>query len=324
MSPARSRCSRRSLTPGSTASVPCVSSMPMVLPIPACCRLWMARSPRKCYPRRRWGTWTRSRLIARREKRFGFVVREAHPVQMFKERNPFYWCRRAITGTAICRSSSSRSTTTPNYCCPRTYCHKARSYPVCVRCCLKKYAKTLEAAAFLANVTLRRRRMKSSPDCRRTSRSRLKTFYGCPAVQAPYNGRCPVEMRWDFDYSTARSPKLDREDGLLHCAGGVRNGLLAHLQSRRYPHLAMVNGGGFIETIGSINRSLECNGGNPAQVHSRINPYPLWSCNCCACRRSGGFCAGDESCCSARQASFSAHAGTAQYLHTAEREFHRT
>ncbi len=42
------------------------------------------------------------------------------------------------------------------------------------------------------------------------------------------------------------------------------------------PHNAMVNmvnGAGFGETIRSINGTLECNGGNPNQVQSRINNY---------------------------------------------------
>ena len=39
------------------------------------------------------------------------------------------------------------------------------------------------------------------------------------------------------------------------------------------PHQAMVNGAGFGETIRSINGSIECNGGNPGQVQSRIDSY---------------------------------------------------
>jgi hypothetical protein len=39
------------------------------------------------------------------------------------------------------------------------------------------------------------------------------------------------------------------------------------------PHNAMVNSAGFGQTIRSINGSIECNGGNPAQVQSRINKY---------------------------------------------------
>ena len=39
------------------------------------------------------------------------------------------------------------------------------------------------------------------------------------------------------------------------------------------PHAAMVNGAGFGETIRSINGAIECNGGNPAQVQSRVDNY---------------------------------------------------
>jgi chitinase len=39
------------------------------------------------------------------------------------------------------------------------------------------------------------------------------------------------------------------------------------------PHNAMVSGAGFGETIRSINGSIECNGGNPAQVQDRVNAY---------------------------------------------------
>lgn len=35
----------------------------------------------------------------------------------------------------------------------------------------------------------------------------------------------------------------------------------------------MVNGAGFGETIRSINGSIECNGGNPGQVQSRVDVY---------------------------------------------------
>jgi hypothetical protein len=38
-------------------------------------------------------------------------------------------------------------------------------------------------------------------------------------------------------------------------------------------HTAMTTGAGFGESIRSINGALECNGGNPAQVQSRINKY---------------------------------------------------
>jgi hypothetical protein len=39
----------------------------------------------------------------------------------------------------------------------------------------------------------------------------------------------------------------------------------------------MVNSRGFGETIRSINGSLECDGGNPGQVQSRIDKYVAFS-----------------------------------------------
>nr|BFF27687.1 hypothetical protein GCM10025732_56520 [Glycomyces mayteni] len=38
-------------------------------------------------------------------------------------------------------------------------------------------------------------------------------------------------------------------------------------------HTAMTSGAGFGESIRSINGSIECNGGNPAQVQSRVTKY---------------------------------------------------
>lgn len=38
-------------------------------------------------------------------------------------------------------------------------------------------------------------------------------------------------------------------------------------------HDAIVNGHGFGQTIWAINGSLECNGGNPGQVQSRVDRY---------------------------------------------------
>jgi hypothetical protein len=38
-------------------------------------------------------------------------------------------------------------------------------------------------------------------------------------------------------------------------------------------HQAIVSGAGFGESIRSINGSIECNGGNPAQVQSRVTSF---------------------------------------------------
>jgi len=41
-------------------------------------------------------------------------------------------------------------------------------------------------------------------------------------------------------------------------------------------HSCIINNAGFGCTIRSINGALECNGGNPAQVQSRINYFTLF------------------------------------------------
>ena len=42
---------------------------------------------------------------------------------------------------------------------------------------------------------------------------------------------------------------------------------------RMTSHSAMVDGAGFGETIRTINGALECNGGNPGQVDTRVRNY---------------------------------------------------
>ena len=38
-------------------------------------------------------------------------------------------------------------------------------------------------------------------------------------------------------------------------------------------HNAMVNGAGFGQTIWALNGSIECNGGNTAEMQDRVNLY---------------------------------------------------
>ncbi len=42
-------------------------------------------------------------------------------------------------------------------------------------------------------------------------------------------------------------------------------------------HQAIVSGAGFGESIRSINGSIECNGGNPGQVQSRVTTFQNFS-----------------------------------------------
>ncbi|WP_371502373.1 glycoside hydrolase family 19 protein [Kitasatospora sp. NBC_00374] len=106
--------------------------------------------------------------------------------------------------------------------------------------------------------------------------------YGCPAGQAAYYGRGPIQLSWNFNYKAAgdalginllANPNLVQTDAAVAWKTALWYWNTQSGPGTMTPHNAMVNGYGFGETIRSINGSLECNGGNPAQVQSRINSY---------------------------------------------------
>ncbi|MEU4693791.1 glycoside hydrolase family 19 protein [Actinoplanes sp. NPDC023714] len=106
--------------------------------------------------------------------------------------------------------------------------------------------------------------------------------YGCPAGQSAYHGRGPIQLSWNFNYKAAGDALgidlLNNPDRVKNEASVAYQTAVWYWMTQRgpgtmTPHDAMVNGRGFGETIRSINGSLECNGGNPAQVQSRINAY---------------------------------------------------
>ncbi|MFG3280429.1 glycoside hydrolase family 19 protein [Streptomyces sp. NPDC048111] len=145
--------------------------------------------------------------------------------------------------------------------------------------------KKQEAAAFLANVShetgglvyiVEQNTANYSHYCDATKP------YGCPAGQSAYYGRGPIQLSWNFNYKTAgdalgidllNNPNLVQSDSAVAWKTGLWYWNTQNGPGTMTPHNAMVNGAGFGETIRSINGSIECNGGNPAQVQSRINAY---------------------------------------------------
>jgi predicted chitinase/chitodextrinase len=106
--------------------------------------------------------------------------------------------------------------------------------------------------------------------------------YGCPAGQSAYHGRGPIQLSWNFNYKAAgdalgidllNNPDRVKNESSVAYQTAVWYWMTQRGPGTMTPHDAMVNGRGFGETIRSINGSLECNGGNPAQVQSRINAY---------------------------------------------------
>ncbi|MFD6414850.1 glycoside hydrolase family 19 protein [Streptomyces sp. NPDC060194] len=188
----------------------------------------------------------------------GFIVSEAQFNQMFPSRNSFYTYAGLVDA--------------------------AKTFPLFT----KEGSDTVrkqEAAAFLANVShetggLRyvvEQNTANYPHYCDTSQS-----YGCPAGQAAYYGRGPVQLSWNFNYKAAgdylgldllRNPYLVEQNPSVAWRTGLWYWSTQNGPGTMTPHFAMVNQRGFGETIRSINGSLECNGRNPAQVQSRINNY---------------------------------------------------
>ncbi|MFL6124167.1 chitinase [Actinophytocola sp.] len=190
--------------------------------------------------------------------RRAFVVSEAQFDQMFPNRNSFY----SYSGlTAALDSFPSFATAGGDT------------------------VSRQEAAAFLANVSHETGGLVYVVE---QNQANYPTYcdwnqpYGCPAGQAAYYGRGPIQLSWNFNYKAA-GDYLGID--LLDDPWQVENNAAVSWKTALWywmtqsgpgtmtPHDAMVNQRGFGETIRSINGSLECNGGNPGQVQSRVDNY---------------------------------------------------
>ncbi|MFF9648862.1 glycoside hydrolase family 19 protein [Streptomyces sp. NPDC014622] len=187
-----------------------------------------------------------------------FVVSEAQFDRMFPNRNPFY-TYKGLTDAM-------------------------KAFP--------KFAHTgddtmrkQEAAAFLANISHETGGLyyiKEVNEANYPHYCDRNEPYGCPAGQSAYYGRGPIQLSWNFNYKAAgdflgidllNDPwKVETDPAVAMMTG------LWYWNTQNGPgpitgHDAMVSGAGFGQTIRSINGALECDGGNPRQVESRINRY---------------------------------------------------
>ncbi|QXE38825.1 chitinase [Streptomyces sp. GMY02] len=188
----------------------------------------------------------------------GFVVSESQFNQMFPSRNPFYTYSGLTAALSAYPGFANTGSDT---------------------------VKRQEAAAFLANVSHETGGLVHIVEQNTANYPHYCDAgqpYGCPAGQAAYYGRGPIQLSWNFNYKAAGDAlginlladpwRVERESAVAWKTGlwywNTQTG-----PGTMTPHNAMVNGRGFGETIRSINGSLECNGGNPGQVQSRINNY---------------------------------------------------
>jgi predicted chitinase len=104
---------------------------------------------------------------------------------------------------------------------------------------------------------------------------------GCAPGQS-YYGRGPLQLSWSYNYCTAgrvlglplsTDPGLAERDSTVSWRVAIWFWMQNSGAGSRTCHDSMVNGAGFGETIRTINGGLECNGGNPGQVQSRINAF---------------------------------------------------
>jgi predicted chitinase len=97
-----------------------------------------------------------------------------------------------------------------------------------------------------------------------------------------YFGRGPIQLSWNFNYGPAgqflRQPLLTQPDLVATDPSVAWQSALWYWVTQSGPgdrpaHNCVVDNQGFGCTIRSINGALECNGGNPAQVQSRIDAF---------------------------------------------------
>ncbi|GAA2373736.1 chitinase [Catellatospora methionotrophica] len=188
----------------------------------------------------------------------GFVVSEAAFNQMFPGRNSFYTYQGLIAALSAYPSFATSGSDT---------------------------VRRQEAAAFLANVNHETGGLVHIVEQNTANYPHYCDAgqpYGCPAGQAAYYGRGPIQLSWNFNYKAAgdalglpllTNPWLVQQDASVAWRTGLWYWMTQNGPGTMTAHNAMVNGAGFGQTIRSINGSIECNGGNPAQVQSRVNAY---------------------------------------------------
>ncbi|MCA2215804.1 glycoside hydrolase family 19 protein [Jidongwangia harbinensis] len=146
-------------------------------------------------------------------------------------------------------------------------------------------AKKQEAAAFLANINHESGGLVHVEELNQANWPHYcdrNQPYGCPAGGSAYHGRGPIQLSWNFNYKAAgdalgldllHKPDLVKDDASVAYQTAVWYWMTQRGPGSMTPHQAMVDARGFGETIRSINGSLECNGGNPPQVQSRVAAY---------------------------------------------------
>ncbi|MFD4791777.1 glycoside hydrolase family 19 protein [Streptomyces sp. NPDC058459] len=188
----------------------------------------------------------------------GFVVSEAQFNQMFPGRNGFYTYNGLVQALSSYPAFANSGSDT---------------------------VKRQEAAAFLANVNHETGGLVYVVEQNTANYPHYCDWsqpYGCPAGQAAYYGRGPIQLSWNFNYKAAgdalgidllNNPWLVQNDSAVAWRTGLWFWNTSTGAGSMTSHNAMVNQAGFGQTVRTINGSLECDGRNPSQVQSRVDAY---------------------------------------------------
>ncbi|MFB9463981.1 chitinase [Streptomyces cinereospinus] len=188
----------------------------------------------------------------------GFVVSEAQFHQMFPNRNAFYTYSGLTAALGAYPGFANTGSDT---------------------------VQKQEAAAFLANVAHETGGLVHVVEQNQANYPHYcdgSQPYGCPAGQAAYYGRGPIQLSWNFNYKAAGdalglnlldNPWLVQNDASVAWKTGLWYWNTQSGPGTMTGHNAMVDGAGFGQAIRSINGALECDGRNPAQVQSRVDTY---------------------------------------------------
>jgi predicted chitinase len=138
-----------------------------------------------------------------------------------------------------------------------------------------------EVAAFLANIghetgdLVHTEEIAKAPYCASSP--------GCPCAPGQwYYGRGPIQLSWNYNYCAAgqalglplqAQPNLVSTNATIAWKTGLWFWMTQSGAGWTTAHDGITSGQGFGETIRTINGALECNGGNPGQVASRVERY---------------------------------------------------
>ena len=185
----------------------------------------------------------------------GFVVSEAQFDQMFPNRNSFYTYDGLVAALSTYPGFATTGSTT---------------------------VQQQEAAAFLANVDHETGGLVYINEIDQSGDYCASESYGCPAGTNAYYGRGPLQISWNFNYEAAGqaigqdlldNPNLVSTDAAVSWETALWYWMTQSGPGTMTAHNAMVNGSGFGQTIWALNGSVECNGGDTAEMQDRVNDY---------------------------------------------------